>query len=191
MARIDHSPSRRIRSLNWMIQKELTGDQTNRISDGSHTFGDLYFHRAVLFAALLKAYPDKSWRSKVQSDGHCFPGYFLCGIQTPEGQYTYHYQLSQWDLFDGVRELPESPAYDGHKPEDVTRLLSLSEPDKLYRVKVYGIDLPALFYWKRDDGTLSFVQGGAGQPETEFTMDEIEYWHLENCEREEVIDDGE
>lgn len=62
------------------------------------------------------------------------------------------------------------------------------EPDKLYRVKVYGIDLPALFYWKRDDGTLSFVQGGAGQPETEFTMDEIEYWHLKNCEREEVTD---
>lgn len=191
MAKIDHSPSRRIRSLNWMIQKELTGDQTNRISDGSHTFGDLYFHRAVLFAALLKAYPDKSWRSKVQSDGHGFPGYFLCGIQTPEGQYTYHYQLSQWDLFDGVRELPESPAYDGHKPEDVTRLLSLSEPDKLYRVKVYGLDLPALFYRKCDDGTLSFVQGGAGLPETEFTMGEIKQWHLENCEREEVIDDGE
>lgn len=63
------------------------------------------------------------------------------------------------------------------------------EPDKLYRVKVYGIDLPALFYRKRDDGTLSFVQGGAGLPETEFTMDEVEYWHLENCEREEVTDD--
>ena len=187
MAKIDHSPSRRIRSLNWMIQKELTGDQTNRISDGSHTFGDLYFHRAVLFAALLKAYPDKSWRSKIQSDGHGFPGYFLCGIQTPEGQYTYHYQLSQWNLFDGVCELPESPAYDGHKPEDVTRLLSLSEPDKLYRVKVYGIDLPGLFYRKRNDGTISFVQGGAGQPETEFTMSEIKHRHLENCEREEVV----
>ena len=64
------------------------------------------------------------------------------------------------------------------------------EPDKLYRVKVYGLDLPALFYRKCDDGTLSFVQGGAGLPETEFTMNEIKQRHLENCEREEVIDDG-
>ena len=59
--------------------------------------------------------------------------------------------------------------------------------EKLYRVKVYGIDLPGLFYRKRDDGTLSFVQGGAGQPETEFTLDEIKHRHLENCEREEVV----
>lgn len=72
---------------------------------------------------------------------------------------------------------------------DAARYGWVAKPDKLYRVKVYGIDLPALFYRKRDDGTLSFVQGGAGLPETEFTMDEIEYWHLKNCEREEVTDD--
>lgn len=65
----------------------------------------------------------------------------------------------------------------------------VANPEKLYRVKVYGIDLPGLFYRKRDDGTLSFVQGGAGMPETEFTISEIEQLHLENCEREEVTDD--
>lgn len=123
------SINKKISEINATIKNQLKGDQSNDISDGSHTFGDLYFHRAVLFAALLKAYPDKSWRSKVQSDGHGFPGYFLCGIQTPEGQYSYHYALGQWDLFEGVRELPESPAYDGHKPEDVTRLLSLSNEE--------------------------------------------------------------
>ncbi|QEU48244.1 hypothetical protein FMM01_13515 [Schleiferilactobacillus harbinensis] len=63
----------------------------------------------------------------------------------------------------------------------------VDKPDKRYRVKVYGIDLPGLFYRKRDDGTLTFVQGGAGLPETEFTMGEIKHRHLENCEREEVI----
>ena len=72
---------------------------------------------------------------------------------------------------------------------DAARYGWVPKPDKLYRVKVYGIDLPGLFYWKRDDGTLSFVQGGAGQPETQFTMSEIKHRHLENCEREEVIDD--
>nr|WP_260301615.1 DUF1642 domain-containing protein [Schleiferilactobacillus harbinensis] len=62
----------------------------------------------------------------------------------------------------------------------------VAKTEKLYRVKVYGIDLPGIFYWKRGDGTLSFVQGGAGQKETEFTISEIEHLHLENCEREEV-----
>jgi hypothetical protein len=72
---------------------------------------------------------------------------------------------------------------------DASKYGWVAKPDKLYRVKVYGLDLPALFYRKRDDGTLSFVQGGAGLRETEFTMDEIKQRHLENCEREEVIDD--
>lgn len=69
---------------------------------------------------------------------------------------------------------------------DASKYGWVAKPDKLYRVKVYGLDLPALFYRKRDDGTLSFVQGGAGLRETEFTMDEIKQRHLENCEREEV-----
>jgi len=123
------APSKKIRKINWEIHQQLEGDQTNKIYDGSHTFGDLYFHRAVLFAALLKSYPHQSWRTHTQSDGNGFAGYFLCGIETPEGQYTYHYPDSQWYLFDGVRELPESPEYDGHKPEDVVRLLSLTKEE--------------------------------------------------------------
>ena len=74
---------------------------------------------------------------------------------------------------------------------DAARYGWVAKPEKLYRVKVYGIDLPGMFYRKRDDGTLSFVQGGAGMPETEFTLDEIKQRHLERCEREAVIDDGE
>lgn len=71
---------------------------------------------------------------------------------------------------------------------DAARYGWVPKSEKIYRVKVYGIDLPGLFYWKRDDGTLSFVQGGAGQPETEFTTGEIKRRHLEHCEREEVTD---
>jgi hypothetical protein len=46
------------------------------------------------------------------------------GIETPEGNYTYHYHKDYWDLFK-VKEFAFSPPYDGHKPEDITRLLSL------------------------------------------------------------------
>ena len=143
--------SRQRRYINWFIHQNLKGDETNGISDGSHTFGDLYFHRAVLFAALLKAYPQRSWRTHKQSDGKGFPGYFLCGIETPEGQYTYHYPESQWDIFDGVRELPESPAYDGHKPEDVTRVLSLNIDKPAKQFSLYDFAERELAMFPKDD----------------------------------------
>ena len=49
---------------------------------------------------------------------------FIVGINTPEGQYTYHYNSKFWDEFD-VKELPNTPKYDGHQPSDISRLLSL------------------------------------------------------------------
>jgi hypothetical protein len=53
-----------------------------------------------------------------------FDDYFIVGIETPQGQYTYHYHLDNWNHFD-VQELEKAPKWDGHKPEDITRLLTL------------------------------------------------------------------
>ena len=50
---------------------------------------------------------------------------FKVGIDTPEGQYSYHYHKKYWDKFKCVNELEFAPEWDGHKPEDVDRLLSL------------------------------------------------------------------
>lgn len=41
----------------------LLGNKGN-ISDGSHTFEELYFHRMVLFATVCNANRLKSWKSK-------------------------------------------------------------------------------------------------------------------------------
>lgn len=50
---------------------------------------------------------------------------FIVGVETPEGQYTYHYHINPyWDMFD-VKELNYAPKYDGHKPNDITRLFEL------------------------------------------------------------------
>lgn len=96
------------------------------MSDGYHTFNGLYYQRMVLFAALVKAHKDKAWKSWRHEDGElCFGGgWFIVGIDTPEGSYTYHYEDKDWDLFDCV-ELPAAKHWDGHTEEDVTRLLSL------------------------------------------------------------------
>ena len=101
---------------------ETIGD----VSDGYHTFNSLYNQRLYLWAALVKAYKDKAWKTRRHSDGKpCFDGnWFLVGITTPAGDYTYHYELKYWDLFD-CKVLDKAPAFDGHTDVDVTRVLTL------------------------------------------------------------------
>jgi len=101
------------------------GELKGSVSDGYHTFDELYFHRMVLFSVICKSYKDKAWRSKLHDDGTMFDNYFIVGVTTPEGDYTYHYHEQYWDYFDGLKELEHAPKWDGHKPEDITRLFSL------------------------------------------------------------------
>ena len=98
--------------------------KTKDISDGYHTFGELYHHRAVLFSVILNNHKDKAWKSWLHHDGTMFDGMFIVGIQTDEGQYSYHYNPEYWDMFE-VEELPNAPEYDGHMPSDIDRLSSL------------------------------------------------------------------
>lgn len=95
-----------------------------KISDGSHTFEELYYHRMVLFATICNQNKDKAWKSKKHDDDTMFENYFIVGIETREGTYTYHYELKYWGMFE-VRELINAPEWDGHTPDDVNRLISL------------------------------------------------------------------
>lgn len=93
-------------------------------SDGYHTFDELYHHRMVLFSIICNQNKDKAWKSRLHNDGTMYDNYFIVGITTNAGDYTYHYHLDNWNSFD-VKELPTAPEWDGHKPEDITRLLTL------------------------------------------------------------------
>lgn len=98
------------------------------LSDGYHTFRQLYYQRMMLFAALVKQNRDKAWKSLRHEDGElCFGGgWFIVGIDTPEGSYTYHYEDKYFSLFD-CEELERGKPWDGHTEKDVTRLLSLEQ----------------------------------------------------------------
>lgn len=108
--------------------KEESMVSTKDISDGYHTFGELYDHRAKLFSVICNSNKDKAWKSKLHDDGTMFgkPGeMFIVGINTSKGQYTYHYHIDEyWDLFD-VEELERAPEFDGHQPSDIDRLFEL------------------------------------------------------------------
>ena len=97
------------------------------LSDGYHTFNELYHHRAVLFSVICNANKNRVWKSKSHSDGSMYDGMFIVGIETGLGQATYHYDVDPyWDLFD-VKELRFAPVFDGHTPADaIKRIRSLS-----------------------------------------------------------------
>lgn len=59
-----------------------------------------------------------AWKSKLHDTGDMFDGMFIVGINTPEGQATYHYDVEPyWDMF-RVRELERAPKWDGHTPDE-------------------------------------------------------------------------
>ena len=106
--------------------KLLTLPNKGDLSDGYHTYNELYGHRMILFSIICNTYPSRAWKSKLHSDGTMFHGYFVVGIDTIQGQFTYHYEMKHWDKFN-VKELKKAPEYDGHIPSDITRLYSLLE----------------------------------------------------------------
>lgn len=116
-----------INTLERQLAELRKGIENGTLSDGYHSFNDLYHQRAYLFATICNQNSWRSWKSKKHSDGSMFgDDWFIVGIFTPKGQYTYHYKMEYWDLFN-VQYFENAPEWDGHTDKDVDRLLSLSE----------------------------------------------------------------
>lgn len=116
--------------INELIEK-LDENKIGEFSDGYHTFNELYHHRAILFSVICNANKQLAWKSKLHDDGTMYDGMFIVGINTPEGQATYHYDIDPyWDKFD-VIELEKAPKWDGHSPDEaIKRIESLNDDDK-------------------------------------------------------------
>ena len=105
---------------------EIPEGGIGEVSDGFHTFNELYRQRMYLFATLVNLFPEKAWKSYRHDDGElCFGGgWFVVCIETLEGPYSYHYENQYFDLFQ-CQELSKGKPWDGHTDKDVDRLLSL------------------------------------------------------------------
>lgn len=98
--------------------------KTDEISDGYHTFGELYAHRVSLFAALMVCNKKKAWMSKKHDDGSGYDGWFIAGIKLPTGDITYHLPDNYWGMLSSrVKVLDRAPKWDGHTPTDVINRL--------------------------------------------------------------------
>lgn len=111
-----------LKTINQLI---ATLPNKGDISDGYHTFDELYQHRCILYIALAKivnrtTIATEVWRSKKHSDGTFWEGWFLLGINTKEGQQmTYHLPMGLWDETSFARDRDMAPYFDGHTPSDV------------------------------------------------------------------------
>lgn len=101
------------------------------VSDGFHSFDELYEHRIALFIALcamiFRYYKKQNkkldcpvWRSRKHSDNSAYPGWFILGINKEKGeQITYHLPDKCWEKTTFAETLSCAPEYDGHTPADV------------------------------------------------------------------------
>lgn len=121
-----------INEINKLIQ-DLPSDQRGSISDGYHTFSELYEIRMALTAIAFNNFPRNKkanyypHKSKYHHNGElCFDGnWFIVVAMLPSGQISFHYPMKYWDKF----KIPETTQalfpFDGHTTKDViNRLLS-------------------------------------------------------------------
>jgi len=99
-----------------------------QVSDGYHTFNELYEFRKLYNAALFNEWTHKRGlnvhKSKRHSTGEdCFGGgWFIVMATLPTGQISNHYELKDWDLFK-IPEFKMSDEWDGHTAQDVAERL--------------------------------------------------------------------
>lgn len=104
---------------------------TNIISDGYHTFGELYEFRKTFNAALFNEWAKqgihdthKSW--KHNNGENCFGGgWFIVVAVLPTGQISNHYPAKDWTDFKIEETEKAKYEWDGHTAQDVLDRIAL------------------------------------------------------------------
>lgn len=110
----------------WLENQKQPIDK-GEISDGYHTFNELYRYRMLYNAAFFNLLPKSIvHKSKRHHDGdECFGGgWFIVMANLPTGQISNHYELEYWDLFQ-IPERETADKWDGHTPQEAA--------DRLYK----------------------------------------------------------
>ncbi len=106
-----------------------TPDSVGSISDGNHSFNQLYSFRLLYNAALfnewakLKKYSVQ--KSYFHNDGSRLgPDWFVVFAELPTGQITNHYEIKYWNLFKIPSVSKLQKPFDGHSAKDVEQRLT-------------------------------------------------------------------
>ena len=110
--------------VNGLVRDAVPGNEVELVSDGYHTFKELYDFRLVFNACLFNEWAERGiyevHKSHKHGDGEeCFGGgWFVVMATTPFGQISNHYRDCHWGIFQcEERELAD--VWDGHTAADV------------------------------------------------------------------------
>ena len=122
-----------------LVEEETKPEDMGEVSDGYHTFNELYEYRMLYNAALFNEFAKQGLydvhKSRKHSDGQ-YPfgnsNWFIVMAELPTGQISNHYEMKDWDKFQ-IPEKPLANKWDEHSPRDVAdRLTSFTNPKKEY-----------------------------------------------------------
>lgn len=92
-------------------------DIRQQISDGYHTFEELYEHRILLFFSLVvKSNWNACWRPH-------YPEWPVLLVETPAGQISYHFHEKYLPLIADHVPMNDSIVWDGHDSKQVVERL--------------------------------------------------------------------
>ena len=116
-----------------MDNKLILPCDVNQVSDGYHTFQELYEHRCLLWVNLLnrinqhKHSNETAYKTRKDDQGNEMKGWFIAALNIPgDMQLTYHLPENLWSLLN-IPEMEKNHNYDGHSSKDVaTRLVMMA-----------------------------------------------------------------
>ena len=125
--------------IEGLVEEETKPKDMGEVSDGYHTFNELYEYRMLYNAALFNEFAKQGLydvhKSRKHSDGE-YPfgdsNWFIVMAELPTGQISNHYEMKDWDKFQ-IPEKPLANKWDEHSPRDVAeRLTDFTTPKKNY-----------------------------------------------------------
>lgn len=137
--KVEHPRSGKIKTYKYTLGNVYANGReefkTSDVSDGYHSFSELYEFRLLYNAALFNEWFTAGkydvHKSERHSDGE-IPfggGWFVIVATLPTGQISNHYEMKDWHLFKAtIRKRADK--WDGHTPQDVIKRLRdfLPEP---------------------------------------------------------------
>lgn len=106
------------------MNKKFEITPEGEISDGYHTFAELYDHRCLLFLIHAMRFPNEFvWKPD-------YEGWFCLYWESKAGQISYHLPMKFLPLLQKYIRRDDNHKWDGHTSKDVVlRLLALVGPN--------------------------------------------------------------
>jgi len=141
------------------------GLNTGGISDGYHTFDELYDMRMQYNAALFNEWAEGGKHNVHKSTCHydgeeCFGGgWFIVVAELPTGQISNHYEIKHWDLFNIPSFDKAQIPFDEHTTKDVLLRLDALNNSASCDNKVLVASFDTYFNSKYPVNDITFLNG--------------------------------